>query len=503
MPTESPPGHGRHLDAGWALGLVVLAAVLRARSLGPSSLWLDDAWVALASRADLAELPTVGATALGFAAVEWALAAVAGSSSLVLQLVPFVAGILGPAAVYVVARSHDAARWAAVAAAALLVTSPVSITYAGRVKPYSLDTLLALLVVAAAWRVLERPADGRRAAWLGVAAVVALVVSGATALTVAPAVAVVAFSARRSPGGPALRAGAGIGAFGGMWWLLVLRPATSDGLRDYWSDFFPSTNGGPAGVVTDLGGLLVDLIRGFTVVAPWPALVGLAACVALVARRRPLVAALLAGPTVTTAIAATLQIAPLGGGRTDAHLYGSLALLVAVGLHEGGRSLARAHPITVVAPATAGALAAALMLVAWPPPRYPAEDVRPLVTILEESVVAGDAVLVYSATRWAYALYTSGAVGLVDDESSLNGFDVVPRDPRVTILDPHRDDPARHAPAVAAAVTDAARVWLLSSHETPDIAGVEAGLVAAGFERRATVERRGARLSRWERAPAG
>jgi hypothetical protein len=176
-----------------------------------------------------------------------------------------------------------------------------------------------------------------------------------------------------------------------------------------------------------------------------------------------------------------------------------LALLVAVGLHEGGRAFARTLTPTVAATVAAGAVAA-LAFVAWPPARYPQEDVRPLVGTLEESVAEGDAVLVYSATRWAYALYTEGPLALVDDDSSLNGFDAVPLDPRVTILDPHRDEPARHGPAVAAAVAAAERVWLLSSHETSDIAGVEAGLAAAGFERRATQERPGARLSRWERS---
>lgn len=493
----------RRIDVVVVVVLTVVAATLRAGELGPSSLWLDDAWVALASRAELGELRTVGATAPGFAVILRAVTAVIGASSTALQLVPFLSGVVGPATVFVVARRCHLDRPAAAVAAAVLLTSPVGVTYATRVKPYALDTLLILVVVAIAWQVLVDPSNGRRAGRLAVAAIAALVVSGTTALAIGPILAVLVFAALRSPvGAPALRAAGCVGAFGALWWLAVLRPASGPGLRVYWASYYPSRADGPTGVLVELGRLLVELMRGFTVVAPGPAVMVFVGCTAVVVVRRPLLGALLAGPVVATAAAATLRMAPFGGGRTDSHLYGPLALLVALGLHEGAHLLRRAMPRALPPAGVLGvtvSVVAALTLAARPPMPYPAENVRPLVVALEEQAAEGDVVLVYSATRWAYALYTEGPVALIADPSSLNGFDAVPGNPAVTVLEPHRTDPSSHAPAVATAVAGRSRVWLLSSHETADITAVEDALSASGFERRTSTEREGAMLTRWDR----
>jgi hypothetical protein len=72
------------------------AAALRVWQLGPSSLWFDDAWVALVARMSAGQLTQVGMTSFGFQVILWIWLHLVGFSEVGAQLIPFLAGYLGP-----------------------------------------------------------------------------------------------------------------------------------------------------------------------------------------------------------------------------------------------------------------------------------------------------------------------------------------------------------------------------------------------------------------------
>ena len=476
-------------DAAVAVALGVLAALLRWGPLGPSSLWFDDAWLSLVHRSDgPIDVLRVGVTAPGFAAGLWAVLRVAGLSETAAQALPFAVGVAGPAAVYLAGRRLGLGRAGAVVAGAVLLVSPVHVTYASRVKAYTTDALLGAGLLVAGWRVVERPAAARRWAVLAGAGAAAVVVSAATAPTVAAgflAGGLAAWTARPRRLAPAVRAGAGFGAFALVWWGAVIRPASTDPLRGYWDGFYLTHGPWRA---------LVGVVDGLSAVAPVVVLLALAVAAAVVAARRPLLAVLLVTPLVVTAALAGLQLVPLGGGRTDSHLYPSLALLLGAGVVE----VARRRQVVTAAVATV--VVAALAVTVREPDPYPAEDLRPLVEAVERQAEPGDVVAVYPAARWAFALYTSSPVDIRRDATSANGFAAPVRDPDVQVLRPHRDDPAAHGPPVHALTAGADRIWLLASHIAPDLQAIEAFLREDGFEPVRTTTRPGATLTLWERA---
>jgi hypothetical protein len=371
--------------------------------------------------------------------------------------------------------------------------------YSGRVKPFTADAVLAVVVLFCGWRVVEEPAEGRRWGWLALAAVGSVMVSAAVAASVAGAyLAGLAAATLRRPRrlAPAMGSLAGFVGFALVWWWAVIRPASTPSLRAYWSDHYLVLGAGPGKAAADLAASTGNLLDGFSglPVAVGAATVALAAVV--VAARRPLVGVLLLTPLVASIALAILEMAPFGGGRTDIHLYPALALLVALAVHLALRRLPPG-PGAWAAPAVALAVIAATVR---PPPSYPEEDLRPLVAIVEASAQPDDAIAVYSASRWGHALYTEGPIDLRQNPTSANGFTAIATDPRVSVLGPHRDAPSRYEPELEAITADHDRLWLLSSHTRGDFAVLEQLLRDRGYEAIRTEDRPGAGLTLWARA---
>lgn len=498
----APPSLGA-LDAVVALGLLALSVVVRAGALAPSSLWLDDAWLALASRADgLGEMVMVGNTAPGFVAAEALVLGVLGFSELGAQLLPFLFGVAAAPALYLAARRCGLSAPAAAVGGALVATSPFHIVHSARVKPFTADALAAVTVLFAGWRVVERPASGRRWAAVAVVAVAAVVLSTATAPTVAGAYAaglVAAGLGRPRSLRPALLSLAGFAAFAAGWWVVVVRAGVTAPLREYWADRYIDLAAGPGATAADLATSLAEVVRGFAAMPQALTATLLVAAAAVVMVRRPRLAVLVVTPVAVTVVLAAARLAPLGGGRTDIHLYPSLALLLAVALHVVGARLPGP-----AAAGVAGVAVGALVLGVRPSPPYPAQDLRPLVAAVEQRAGPDDAIAVYSASRWAYALYSGGPVDLRRDTTSANGFAVTIADERVEVLGAHRDDPSAHGPTVERLAEGHDRIWLISSHVSDDLAVVERLLGDRGLVVTASEDRPGATLTLWERmSPPG
>ena len=487
------------LDVVVAVTLVVAGAGLRAAQLGPSSLWLDDAWLALVSRADgLGEVVTVGVTAPGFAAALAVVFGVVGPSSVAAQALPFAFGVAAAPLLYLVARRLGFGRGAALVGAALVLASPVHVAYSGRVKPFTTDAVLAVVVLFSGWRVVERPDEGRRWGWLALVAMGSVMVSAAVATSVAAAylagMVAAARGARPRHLRPVLASVAAFTGFALVWWWAVIRPASTSSLRAYWSDHYIDVATGPGETVTDLAAAVTNVVEGLSAlpVVVFGSLLALAAVSVVV--RRPLLAVLLLGPVSVSVVLAVFEIAPLGGGRTDIHLYPSLALLIALGVHLIGTRMSTVGAWAV--PTVVLALVAATVRAA---PPYPAEDLRPLVAMVEADARADDLILVYSASRWAYALYTSASVDLRRDRNSPNGFAVDIQDPRVEVLEPHRQDPDRYGPILDRLAERNTRLWLAASHLGADVPVIERMLRDRGYETVRTESRPGATLTLWMR----
>jgi hypothetical protein len=521
---EARPGSGRAFPALVVAALIIAAAVLRAGALGPSSLWLDDAWVALVTRAGgPGDVVLVGLTAPGFTALLWAWLGLAGLSSTAAQALPFLFAVLGPAALWLVLVRLGVRPVVATVAALILVTAPAHVTYATRVKQYSLDTLLAVVLLGLAWWTLGSPGSVRRWSALVGAAVGATVMSAAVVPVVAGGfaaaglAAVLAGASGASTGRPggwrwgdrldrparsqrrewrvALVGGGVYGVFALAWYWSILRPAVGGELQDYWAGHYLAIGDGPAAALRSLGGVLEGL---FAAASPLPPVLTGALVLAglgwLVARR-PLVAVAVATPVLVAVVLAAAEAAPLGGGRTDHHLFPVLAVAAAFALEP----LARLRPEAALAGAAAVVLA--LGLTASGPEDYPQQDLRPLSAELDARLGPDDTVLLYPSALWAYALYTELPVDIVDEARAAVRWQPVVRDERVVVLGRHRDDPDRYRPEVEAAVSRngaGGSVWLLATHIHPDYDTVEDALIEAGWSVAERWDRPGALLTRWD-----
>lgn len=489
----------RGRQAAVAAVLVAAAALLRYEPVGVSSLWLDDAWVALVTRIDtLADLRLVGLTAPGFSLLLGGWLAVTGGSATAAQLLPFLFAVLAPGLLYVVAVRRGAPAVVAGLAGVLLVTSPLAITFASRVKQYPLDALLAVVLLGIGWWVAERPDLGRRWGALASGAVVAMLLSAAVVPVALGAFAAGGHTAWRDGSGArrnAALASAGFAAVGGAWWALVLRPAMTDALRTYWAGHYLDVDDGWVAAVADVPRVLGDVLTAASPLPVWASAVLLLAGLGWLAARRPVVAALVAVPLLTGLVLAALQLAPLGGGRTDHYLFPGLALGMAFALEPVWRARRS------VAVGVAAVLGVVLVVTAPAPLPYPEEDLRPLVERLDAELAVDDTVVVYPSAVWAYALYTELPVDVVDAPESVWRWQPDILDPRVAVLQPHRDEPERYASEVADAVADAGGVvWLVASHTRDDIRAIEEALRTEGFAPEETWREPGARLTRWVRS---
>lgn len=540
-------------------GLVVVGLWLRASALAPSSLWLDDAWISLVHRADsVGQVIDMSLTAPGFGLTLAGLFAATGFSELTAQLPALIAGLIGPVAVLVVARRCGLAWAAALLAAVLLLVAPEHVLHSTRVKAFTADTLFGVVALGCGWWLVARDACDRRV-WFTLAGVgiTGTVYSAAAALVVAPVVATVwlvlvtriamgrelpgerrpgpagtldldvrsrqgqalvarpravprnrsavgevARAPRRGPGAVIERTRqgdlrtaaivtAGLALALIAWYVGVIRPAVTEGLHAYWEAFYLDTTSLRT-LVDSLGSAAYGVVRGVAPAgAPWAAGIVVVAAVASF-WRRPAASLVLVSPLVLAVALAGLQLVPLGGGRTDLHLYGSLVLLVGSGVDALLRHPALHVTAVLVAVGCVG-------VAAGQRPDYPQQDVAAFVAEVDVRRAAGETVVVYPATRWAYALYTDGPVAFRFGERTANGYEPVFDAASVVVLEPQREPPYEHRRQLEAALEGRSEVVLIASHWRPDLAVAEEAMAAIGFDPVERTEAPGALLVRFRR----
>lgn len=487
------------VDAAVCAVLTIASALLRLSPMGPSSLWVDDAWQALVGKVgSLADVWHIGLTAKGFSLVLSAWLHIFGLSSWSAQALPFLLGVAAPPLLYAVARRFGLSRVSALLAAGLLLVSPGHMTYSSRVKVYTTDALLALLLLDRGHRLLTRPFDGRRWIGLSVACVISLFISSGVAPVAAAAVGagvLAAFLERRVIPRVAVVCIAGLGAFAAVWWVAIIRPAINPALHDYWNYRYIFFNHGLSQGLTDSVSRVTAVSFGFSSlpkVLTTVLLVG-AACVVLL--RRPAVGVLLVAPTALAYLLAVLQVAPLGD-RTDIYLYPSLALLAAIAFQE----LPFTRPEFAVTAAAVLAVAVAATLPR--PDPYQQEDMRPLAADLRSQLQPGDAVIVYTDAQYALAYYSPWAFQVRPTDLRAQAFNVLFTNAPGTVDVLAPTDLAGYLRQLRGDLQGHRRVWFIVSHPSADVAALQQDFARLGDTAVETVQRPGAELELLHRTGA-
>lgn len=505
-PTDEPAAARRALlvDAAVVVALTVVAYLARRAGLGPSSLWLDDAWVALVHRVDsFSDVWRTGLTAPGFAVLLKAWLSAAGFTSTAAQAIPFVAGILTPGAVYAVGRRLGLRRVTALTAGVLLAFAPAHATYSTRVKQYTLDGLMVLALIWLALRASERPAlKSRWRALTGAAALATMisttVVPAAAAITVGALLPSIRSRLRDLGSQPtlALRSGpvgwvAGYLAFTVLWGGWMVGARLSDRLHDYWAGFYVEGRADLPRIARTLVEDLTGTVHGGLVLL-LTVLWLLGAVLALRHRLRD--AALLWGPVGAALLLAALGTVPLGTGRTELYLYPVLALGLAWTVDHALRPLGRPAYRQVASVVVLAGLVTVLLPA--PEVRYPRQDLRPLVERVERSFEPTDRVLVSPGAAYATALYGPWTRGIRHNQTPL-GF--APEfTTQVTVI--RVSGETGNLERRYGELPEGTRIWLLSSHVVEErMERAREALRELGYRSVDTWSRPGAGLELWVR----
>lgn len=456
-----------------AFSLAATSFVARRSALNPSSIWLDDAWLALGARLPWSDIPDVGLTALGFAALVKISGSLFGPSSLAFQALPFLLGVSMAPATFLVLRRYGHGLLGA-ATSMLVVWAPVHVTYSSRVKQYTLEGVAGLLLLYLAIGLLDELDNRRCWALISGASIAAIVLSTSMIVIVvswcgAVGIAVLLDNRRRQLLGLAGPWIAVLGVFTLAYWAILIRPGISQQVQDFWNDQYLPTDDGLNRFLQQLRiqlGLVVEQMFSLRPVRALKLLL-LGSALILVIRRR-FVALLLVLPVVLTAVLAALEMAPLGGGRTDSHLLPALLLLVGLAASEVASAIEERWNRNTMPFQALVLIAVALWAFAdrVPGPAYPIQDIRPVVAELNDRRTSQEWVLIYYSSAWAYGMYTSTGVFVAPDDPALDSAIYQPGyvDPRHVLMGQRRSKPEEYGIWVEEVTADGEPVWFVSSH---------------------------------------
>jgi hypothetical protein len=154
------------VDGIIAVALFVVALLFR-RHFPPDGLFFDDAWQAFgAVQGSFKQFITVGQAQPGFGLELMVWSRVFGSSASSMVVPAMIAGAVGPPALYLVLRKFGYAVSVSLLLGAALTVCETAILYSGRVKSYTSDVLVILLLcVLVPWLAKRRWKLSTAAAW--------------------------------------------------------------------------------------------------------------------------------------------------------------------------------------------------------------------------------------------------------------------------------------------------------------------------------------------------
>ena len=489
--------------------LTAIAVGVRVGGLAPSSLWHDDIWVAYAARSRYSDIPMMAVTSPGFVFLEKAVFDLVGFSAFTAQLLPFLASSVTPAVVFVVLKRAVRVELAVTAGIVVALTT-LNVQYSYHVKQFTVEALGAALIFLVTARWMTEPT--RRRQWALVATIcVTAAVSFLVVVVATGPIAVVAVRLLRRRPLPQISDLVPLGVLGLFvvgWYAFVIMPNTTDNLQAYWADFYVRVDGGPIDFVVSLRDRVWFFLQSLT---PWPPLIVATTCIiafsaTFVLRRDWAVVTTL--PLLVALLLAVLQKAPFGAGRVDNYLLIPLVFGFFIGLDAlcdvaaTEKSRIRVPGTTATLSGLAGAALIGLTIGGFESPTaYPAEDIRPLIEILEDDRRDGDAVVLYYASTFAYGLYADVESRPIDVGTPYSiEFD----DPDLVVQNPHRNEPEKYLQYATEAAGRSDRIWLLGSHLCAcDWGPIERQFAQElGWRRERIDAREGASLQLWSR-PSG
>ena len=425
-PGGTPAGHGAFRRRRLLIVLALaVGALLRLMQYGVHrALWLDEALLSLnvlrRAPAELLLRPLdFGQTApAGFLLLQKLAVGLLGTGEYALRLLPLLAGLAALFCFPRVARRY-VSRDALPLAVALFALAPFLVYYSSEAKPYALDVLAALALLACAIAVHHRAspralavfaAVGAAAVWLSQPAVFVLAGTGAV---------LGADALRRRDGrtvrGLALVGTAWIASFAVAYALSRNALADAAYMRAFWRDGFPSA-ADPLWLPRTLLRLFREPLGVFgedptplSLVQTWAGAIAFAAGCAWMARRRGVRLALLLAPALMALAAAALRLYPFGADYTSAgrvllFLLPSLAMAVAEGTVRIGRGIGGAAGRAAAYALGAALLAPSLAYAVLQVPHVRAE-VKPLLAYAAEERRPGDVLYVHYAGRAPFLYY--------------------------------------------------------------------------------------------------
>ena len=482
--------HRDHVAEVVGLAVIVVAGVwLRLAGVTSHGLWRDDAWVALSSRVSIGTALRMGATAPGFTLVERAWILLDPGSSRWAQVLPVALGAVGIVTMFGLARYLGLSAWLSVATAAFVAFSPVTITYSTHVKQYSIDLVLACVLMALGEAARRQP--GRR--WLGALAVgscVGLVISASVVVVIIGVWSMLLLASRRDRRRRrrVVMAGALTGAACASVGLLLYSHLSS-ALHLFWSQQHRFLEATPVDrfvprLVT-IASTAVFKAQSGPGVSTW---VGIAlvvvALIGATAGSRVWSSALALAAALTAAV---LGLIPWGTGRTDEAVYPALALLIAFGVERLARVAADRAPAVPVEPIVAVVIGAVLTLGMLRadvehPAVYPAVDARLLMTEVAAHEHAGDLVFLSSSTRYPWVLQSPDRPRLVFGSGWGAGYTVTSTRPDEFIAPSYSWEIGYRPGQWARRTTTATRLWFVGGGFPPSRHDLEyRAIVAAGW----------------------
>jgi len=432
---------------GLFLGYALILAggiLMRIPLLDPPSLWYDDEWVAALVRfAGLREwLEYRASVPMGFVASLKGISYLDADPERGLQLLPMLCGLVAPLLLGWLVQRETRLPPLGLVSGALLAMSPVAVGYSMRVKQFSWDALIVVVVLIVGLSVLQKAAAPSWRQILPTA--IATLLSYVSILVAAPIMHVSLlrnFVRERPTLGLALHKALPTLALDLLWigyyWFRLRAQSRGDvnffwrlrGVLPEWSGegilgyFFSS---GPYGFTKAIGNAIpfIDPTMGTI-------LVGISLLGLWVNRSSRWLGVFFSTFYALALVGALFGVYPFGGIRTDIFSYPVTVCLVSLALGLGLNQFAT-HRRVVIASALAGlSLVIFLIQVVRPRPTptpYPARSDAELVKLLETSRTSDEFVLVSRPAHFAVGYYGSlpmRYVGLPKD-----GFRIEVIDPR-------------------------------------------------------------------------
>ena len=471
--------------------LTIAAVYFRSPELGPSSLWLDDAWVALAIKQDWLEIIHTSLTSVGFKMLTGVMLHVFGNESLAAQFLPFTFGILTIPLTYVVARQLNLAPNFALFAATLVASSPTLVNYSIRVKQYTGDAFLTLIIVSLLLSLVSKSRNMYQWVVFGVICSVCVVFSGQVMISVACALFVAVlytWNSNRGESRIVIAVSLLTGLFILFWYFMIIKPNIHTGILSYWKDEFIVMNSGFMEAVRSFS-YLMGSVYYHAIGKNLFHIITSAVLTLLAIRLRTVTSLALLLPVLAAIILSILGKAPIGS-RTDAYFIPLLILAVTIGVQSTLEHFRQSGNTVLRRSGTFTCIFVMLALLLWDLParfltgEYPKEDVRTVTGIWEELKQQGDHTFVYSGARIAFHLYSSESLEILHEQEDYKQATI--GSATVTLLDSRlRHQTDRYFEVIPNNIpANVSRLWLIAAHTGKlDLPVLKRAIPAAGFEK--------------------